>query len=116
MKILIQLTILFAICLVGQLISGFLPFAVPGSVISMVILLLLLLAAMAAVPLLRILLTAFLLKAAAGLLGVVSDKRITACADRVGNGSRLLFQTAGTAFLLFAVTISVAAYTTNRGF
>lgn len=43
MKILLQLTILFSICLVGQLIAGFLPVAVPGSVISMVILLLLLL-------------------------------------------------------------------------
>lgn len=43
MKILLQLTILFAICLVGQLIAGLLPVAIPGSVISMVILLLLLL-------------------------------------------------------------------------
>ena len=43
MKILVQLTILFGICLAGQLIAGYLPFAVPGSVISMVILLLLLL-------------------------------------------------------------------------
>jgi holin-like protein len=34
---------LFAICLVGQLISGLLPIAVPGSVISMVLLLILLL-------------------------------------------------------------------------
>ncbi|MDD5953522.1 MAG: CidA/LrgA family protein [Oscillospiraceae bacterium] len=43
MKILVQLTILFTICLVGQLIAGLLPIPVPGSVISMVILLLLLL-------------------------------------------------------------------------
>ena len=104
---------------IGDAADGVIETVIGSAVIiknSLGILLLLLLAAMAAVPLLRILLTAFLLKAAAGLLGVVSDKRITACADRVGNGSRLLFQTAGTAFLLFAVTISVAAYTTNRGF
>ncbi len=43
MKILLQLTLLFSICLVGQLIAELLPIAVPGSVISMVILLLLLL-------------------------------------------------------------------------
>lgn len=43
MKILVQLMILFSICLVGQLISGFLPITIPGSVISLVILLLLLL-------------------------------------------------------------------------
>ena len=43
MKILTQLTILFAICLVGQLLAEWLPFPFPGSVISMIILLLLLL-------------------------------------------------------------------------
>ena len=72
--------------------------------------------ALAAVPLLQILLTTFLLKAAAGLLGVVSDKRITACTNRIGSGSELLFKTAATALLLFVITISIAAYTTNRGF
>lgn len=43
MKILLQLTILFSICLVGQFLSDLIPIAVPGSVISMVLLLLLLL-------------------------------------------------------------------------
>ncbi|MDE6064244.1 MAG: stage III sporulation protein AE [Lachnospiraceae bacterium] len=57
-----------------------------------------------------------MLKAAAALLGVVSDKRITACTDRVGCGGQLLFKTTGTSLLLFMITISIAAYTTNRGF
>lgn len=43
MKLLVQLMILFTICLAGQLISGLLPITVPGSIISMIILLLLLL-------------------------------------------------------------------------
>lgn len=77
---------------------------------------LILLLVVSAVPLLKILLMSALLKIAAAFLGVVSDRRITACADKVGNGSGLLFKTAGTSLLLFLITISVAAYTTNRGF
>ncbi|MGN1146933.1 MAG: stage III sporulation protein AE [Lachnospiraceae bacterium] len=83
---------------------------------SIGLVLLLLLVSISAVPLLKLLLTACLLKAAAAFLGIVSDKRITACTDKVGNGSQLLFQVAGTSMLLFMITISVAAYTTNRGF
>lgn len=82
--------------------------------IGLVILLILL--AMSAAPLFRLLVTACLLKAAAAFLGVVSDKRITACTDKVGSGGQLLFRTVGTSLLLFMITISVAAYTTNRGF
>ncbi len=80
------------------------------------VVLLLLLIGVAAVPLCKIFIMSFLMKVAAAVLGVVSDKRIVSCTDKVGNGSRLLFKTAGTALLLFMITISIAAYTTNRGF
>jgi holin-like protein len=42
MKMMLQIGVVFGICLVGQAISVFLPIAVPGSVISMVLLFLLL--------------------------------------------------------------------------
>jgi holin-like protein len=42
MKMMLQIGVVFSICLVGQAISVFLPIAVPGSVISMVLLFLLL--------------------------------------------------------------------------
>lgn len=42
MKILLQIGVVFGICLVGQTISVFIPIAIPGSVISMVLLFLLL--------------------------------------------------------------------------
>lgn len=42
MKMMLQIGVVFGICLVGQTISVFLPIAVPGSVISMVLLFLLL--------------------------------------------------------------------------
>jgi len=43
MKILIQLGLLFGVCILGDLISSVLPFAFPGSVVSMLLMLLLLL-------------------------------------------------------------------------
>lgn len=42
MKILQQLSIIFAVCLAGEAISAVLPFPFPGSVISMIVLFLLL--------------------------------------------------------------------------
>ena len=80
------------------------------------VVLLLLLVGIAAVPLCKIFIMSFLLKTAAAVLGIIGDKRIVSCADKVGNGNQLLFKTAGTALLLFMITISIAAYTTNRGF
>ena len=49
-------------------------------------------------------------------MGLVSDKRITACANRTGDAGMLLFRTTGTALLLFLVTLSIVATATNRGF
>lgn len=43
MKILIQLALIFGICILGDLISSLLPFAFPGSVVSMLLMVLLLL-------------------------------------------------------------------------
>lgn len=104
---------------VGDAADGVMETVVGSAVIiknSLGIVLLLILLALAAAPLLQILITAGLLKVAAALLGVVSDKRITTCTNKVGSGSELLFKTVGTAILLFLITISIAAYTTNRGF
>lgn len=43
MKILIQLGLIFGVCILGDLISSMLPFAFPGSVVSMLLMLFLLL-------------------------------------------------------------------------
>lgn len=83
---------------------------------SIGVVMLIILLVVSAVPLVKILIMSFLLKAAAAFLGMVSDKRLTACTDKVGNGGQLLFKTVGTSVLLFFVTISVAVHTTNRGF
>ena len=40
-------------------------------------------------------------------MGIVSDKRITACADRTGDAGLLLLKTTGTAMVLFLIAIAV---------
>lgn len=104
---------------VGDAADGVVEVVLGSAVViknSIGLVMLLILLMITAVPLIKILITSCLLKAAAAFLGVVSDKRITACTDKVGNGSQLLFKVVGTSLLLFMITISVAAYTTNRGF
>ena len=82
---------------------------------SIGVVMLLLLVALCAAPLCKILVIAGLPKAAAALMGIISDKRITACTDQVGEGSLLLLKTAASAMLLFAICVSVVAAATNRG-
>ena len=76
---------------------------------SVGVVLLLLLLVLCAVPLLKIGLIAGMLKCAAAFMGVVSDKRLTACTDRVGEAGLLLLRTVGTAMLLFMISIAVTA-------
>lgn len=61
-------------------------------------------------PLIRIFLISGVIKLAASLLSLVCDKRLTTLADRVGTGAFMVLKTAGTAMLLFGITISVAAF------
>lgn len=76
----------------------------------------LLLVGICAAPVLKIWILAMLLKVSAAVAGMVSDKRITVCVDRVGEGSLLVLRTLLTACGLFLITIAIAAMTTNRGF
>ena len=82
---------------------------------SIGVVLLILLVSMCLAPLLQILLTACCLKLAAAVMGIVSDKRITACTDKVGEGSMMLLRVTGTAMLLFLISIAVVAVSTNHG-
>lgn len=75
--------------------------------VGMVLLLLLLF--LCAVPVLKVVVTAGLLKCAAAFMGIVSDRRITGCVGRMGDAVLLLFRTTGTAMLLFVIAIAVAA-------
>ncbi|MBE5865793.1 MAG: hypothetical protein E7292_06185 [Lachnospiraceae bacterium] len=82
---------------------------------SVGLVLLILLLFLCAVPLLKIFIIAFLLKGVAAFVGIVSDKRITTCTNRTGDAAFLLFKTAGTALVLFMISLAVVATATNRG-
>jgi len=69
-----------------------------------------------AVPAVKIWMLAMMLKFAAAIAGIVSDRRIASCTDRVGEGSLLVLRVLLTACGLFLITIAIAAMTTNRGF
>lgn len=67
------------------------------------------------IPVLKILLLAGALKGGAALIGIVSDKRLINCANRVGDGSILLLKLAMSSIGLFIISIAIAACSTNRG-
>lgn len=66
-------------------------------------------------PIIKILLLSGVLKAGAALIGIVSDKRMTNCANRVGDGSLMLLKVALSAIGLFIISIAIVTCTTNRG-
>lgn len=104
---------------IGNAADGVVELVVGSAVViknSIGIVLLILLLIMCIAPLAQIFLTAVLLKCAAAFMGIVSDKRITACANRTGEAGMLLFRTAGTAMILFLISLSVVTTATNRGF
>ena len=103
---------------VGNVADGVVELVIGSAVViknSVGIVLLILLLVMCAAPLLEIFLVSLLLKGAAAFMGIVSNKRITNCVDKTGDVGMLLFRTTATAMLLFVITLSIVAATTNRG-
>lgn len=74
---------------------------------SIGVVLLLLFLVMCTAPLIKIAVISIMLKCAAAFMGIVSDKRITACANRTGDAGLLLLRTVGTGMLLFLISIAV---------
>ncbi|MBQ6806479.1 MAG: stage III sporulation protein AE [Lachnospiraceae bacterium] len=68
-----------------------------------------------ALPIIKVLLLAGVLKIGAALIGIISDKRMTNCANRVGDGSLMLLKVALSAIGLFIVSIALIAASTSRG-
>lgn len=103
---------------IGSGAEGAMELVVGSAVViknSVGLVLLLLLLFLCAAPLLQIFFTAVMIKGAAAFIGIVSDKRITACVNRTGDAALLLFKVAGTAFVLFLISLAVVATATNRG-
>lgn len=64
-------------------------------------------------PLLKLFLYAAAIKTGAALIGIVSDRRMTNCAGRVGDGNILLCKIALAAVGMFLIQIAIITYTTG---
>ena len=67
------------------------------------------------IPILRLILYAAAIKIGAALIGIVSDKRMTNCANRVGDGNIMLLKIALSSVGMFVIQIAIITYTTSRG-
>lgn len=103
---------------VGNLADGVMDMVLGTTVLlknSVGVFLVLLLLGMCMIPLIKIGLISLLLKFSAALLGVISDKRITNCTNKVGEGGVLLWRLSFTGMLLFLIVIALASYGMGRG-
>ncbi|MBQ7926305.1 MAG: stage III sporulation protein AE [Lachnospiraceae bacterium] len=73
------------------------------------VVLVVLLFALCAIPLLKILLTMAAVKGAAAFMGIISDKRLTACVNKAGDAFSLTLQLTATAMFLFVIVITILA-------
>ncbi len=80
---------------------------------SMGVLLLILLLGACLMPILKILIVTGAVKLGAAITGIVSDKRVSLCADRVGGGCLLLLRCVFTSVILFIIVIAVVSYTVS---
>lgn len=103
---------------IGGLTEGMFEMVVGSAVLiknSIGIYITLVLIMLCSIPLLKILLLACVTKLSAALIGIVSDKRMTNCADRVGDGNLMLLKIALSSVGMFVIQIAVITYTTSRG-
>lgn len=103
---------------IGNLTEGIFEMVVGSAVLiknSIGIYITLVMIFICALPIIKILLLSGVLKAGAALVGIVSDKRLTNCANRVGDGSFMLLKLALSAIALFIISIAIMACATNRG-
>lgn len=102
---------------VGDLSGGVMQLVLGSAIViknSIGVLLLLLLLMLCLSPLLKIFAIAWILRLAAALLGMISDKRLVRCTNNIGEGCMLLFRMLGSAMLLFIILISLIATGTNH--
>lgn len=65
------------------------------------------------IPILKLALLAGVIKVSAALIGIVSDKRMTNCANRVGDGNIMLLKIALSSIGMFVIQIAIITYTTS---
>lgn len=70
--------------------------------------------ALCAVPLFKIALIACVIKLSAALIGIISDKRLTNCVSRVGEGNLMLLKMAMASVGMFVIQVAIITYSTGQ--
>lgn len=101
---------------IGGLTEGMFEMVVGSAVLvknSVGLYITLILLVVCCVPLLKLLLLGGVIKLSAALMGIISDRRMTNCANRVGDGNLMLLKIALSSIGMFVIQIAVITYTTN---
>ncbi len=102
---------------VGGLTEGMFEMVLGSAVLvknSLGLYLTLILIALCAAPVLKIALTACVIKLSAALIGIISDKRLTNCVSRVGEGNLMLLKLTLTCVGMFIVQVAIISYSTGQ--
>lgn len=102
---------------VGGLTEGMFEMVVGSAVLvknSLGLFLTLTLVVLCVVPVLKIALIACVIKISAALIGIISDKRLTNCASRVGEGNLMLLQMVLASLGMFAIQAAIISYSTGQ--
>ncbi len=102
---------------IGGLTEGMFEMVIGSAVLvknSIGIYITLVLIVLCGIPLLKLALLSCVIKLSAALIGIVSDRRMTNCANRVGDGNLMLLKIALASVGMFVIQIAIITYTTGR--
>lgn len=103
---------------IGGLTEGMFEMVVGSAVLvknSIGLYITLVLIVLCCIPVLKLVMLTGVIKISAALIGIVADKRMTNCADRVGNGNMMLLKIALSSIGMFVIQIAIITYTTSGG-
>lgn len=103
---------------IGGLTEGMFEMVVGSAVLiknSIGLYITLLLIVLCCIPVVKLVLSAAAIKVSAALIGIVSDKRMTNCANKVGDANIMLLKIALASVSMFVIQIAIITYTTSGG-
>ena len=101
---------------IGNLTEGMFEMVIGSAVLvknSIGLYITLVLIVLCCIPVLKLALLSGVIKLSAALIGIVSDKRMTNCANRVGDGNIMLLKIALSSIGMFVIQIAIITYTTS---
>lgn len=102
---------------IGNLTEGMFEMVVGSAVLvknSIGLYMTLVLIVLCAAPVIKIALIACVIKLSAALVGIVSDKRLTNCVSRMGEGNLMLLRIALTSVGMFMIQVAIISYSTGQ--